>query len=142
MTSWSSEAPDRSTTKASILDGLEEERDEAQPIERQASEWRVQELGSDAALITYRLRRRETPDGAWEGSLRSSVWRRVGPLGRWCSTRAPKPNGLFPDETRAEGRVKLLGWEPRLGLGERLDADTPTDALRKLSKRPNERGRT
>jgi hypothetical protein len=64
--------------KTSVLDGLGEERDQAVHVERQTSDWRIQELGPDAALITYRVRRREIPNGSWEGSLRSSVWRKVG----------------------------------------------------------------
>jgi hypothetical protein len=64
--------------KAAILAGLEEERDEGIAIERQTTDWRVRELGPDVALLTYRVRRREAPDGAWEASLRSSIWRRTG----------------------------------------------------------------
>jgi hypothetical protein len=64
--------------KITVLAGLEGERDEGVPIERQTSDWSVRELGPDAALITYRVRRREAPNGPWEASLRSSIWRRTG----------------------------------------------------------------
>src|SRR3954470_11502645 len=40
--------------KITVLAGLEGERDEGMPIERQTSDWSVRELGPDAALITYR----------------------------------------------------------------------------------------
>jgi hypothetical protein len=64
--------------KAAILAGLAEERDQGLPIERQTSRWTVRTLGPDTALITYQVRRREAPDGHWEASLRSSIWRRAG----------------------------------------------------------------
>jgi hypothetical protein len=64
--------------KAAILAGLEEERDDGIAVERQTSHWIIRELGPDTALITYRVRRREVPDGSWEASLRSSIWRRAG----------------------------------------------------------------
>jgi hypothetical protein len=64
--------------KAAVLAGLEEERHEGSLIERQTSHWSICELGPDAALITYRVKRREPPNGLWEASLRSSLWRRTG----------------------------------------------------------------
>jgi hypothetical protein len=64
--------------KAAVLAGLEEERDEGLQFERQTSDWTLRALGPDTALITYRVRRREAPDGRWEASLRCSIWRRAG----------------------------------------------------------------
>ena len=64
--------------KASILAALHEEATEGAQIERRTSDWDVRVLSADAALLTYRIERREAPDGRWSASLRSSIWRRTG----------------------------------------------------------------
>jgi hypothetical protein len=64
--------------RASILAALAEERAEGIQIERRTSEWKVLPLSDDAALLTYRVERRELPNGKWSASLRSSIWRRSG----------------------------------------------------------------
>jgi hypothetical protein len=64
--------------KASILAALQEEHAEGLPIERRTSSWNVRPLSGDAALVTYRVERREAPDGSWTASLRSSIWIRTG----------------------------------------------------------------
>ena len=64
--------------KASILVALQEERAEGAQIELRTSDWNVRALSDDAALLTYRVERREAPDGQWSASLRSSIWRRTG----------------------------------------------------------------
>jgi hypothetical protein len=67
--------------KASILAALQEERAEGAHIARRTSDWDVRVLSADAALLTYRVERREAPAERWSASLRSSIWRRTG--SRW-----------------------------------------------------------
>ena len=64
--------------KASILAALQEEAADSVRIERRTSDWAVRALSPATALLTYRLERREAPDGLWSASLRSSIWRRTG----------------------------------------------------------------
>jgi hypothetical protein len=64
--------------KASILAALQEEHAEGLPIERRTADWKVRALSEDAALVTYRVERREAPNRRWSASLRSSIWRRAG----------------------------------------------------------------
>jgi hypothetical protein len=64
--------------KVSILAALQEESSEGTQIERRTSDWDVRALSADSALVTYRIERRQAPDGRWSASLRSSIWRRTG----------------------------------------------------------------
>jgi hypothetical protein len=64
--------------KASMLAALQEEKADSARIERRSSDWSVRALPPDAALLTYRVERRELPEGRWSASLRSSIWRRTG----------------------------------------------------------------
>ena len=64
--------------KASTLAGLQEERAIGARIELRTSAWDIRALSADAALLTYRVERREMPEGRWSASLRSSIWRRTG----------------------------------------------------------------
>lgn len=49
--------------------------DEAPPMVRMAWDFKLVRIAPDAALITYRARRRDSETGSEVSSLRSSIWR-------------------------------------------------------------------
>ena len=67
--------------KREALELLAEESGDGHVYERKTSDWAVRELGTDVALVTYRVARRDLTDGSAATSLRSSIW--VFRSGRW-----------------------------------------------------------